>query len=125
MKHVYGRDDKEQIARAYAGERGLTEGDVCALSAMEMAPTFQPYKSDTAIRPRPCLTIYHYRIDPEFGWMHARIQTWFRFYIHVCIHGREWLARRMDREGLRYFRQENCFPWVEDVPPAQHLFQQQ
>ena len=25
---------------------------------------------------------------------------------------REWLARRMDREGLRYVRQENCFPWV-------------
>ena len=31
VKHVYGRDDKDQIARAYAGERGLTEGDVCAL----------------------------------------------------------------------------------------------
>ncbi len=38
VKHVYGRDDKEQIARAFAAERGLTEGDVCALSAMEMAP---------------------------------------------------------------------------------------
>jgi hypothetical protein len=31
------------------------------------------------IRPRPCLTIYHYRIDPDFGWMHARMQTWFPF----------------------------------------------
>jgi hypothetical protein len=29
------------------------------------------------------------------------------------------LSRRMDREGLRYFRQENCFPWVEDIPRAQ------
>jgi hypothetical protein len=77
------------------------------------------------IRPRPCLTIYHYRIDPEFGWMHARIQTWFPFYVHVCINGREWLARRMDREGVRYVRQENCFPWVEDIPRAQQLFQEQ
>ncbi len=125
VKHVYGRDDKEQIARALAAERGITAGDVCAFSAMEMAPTFQHYKTDMVIRPRPCLTIYHYRIDPEFGWMHARIQTWFPFYIHVCINGREWLARRMDREGLRYFRQENCFPWVEDIPRAQQLFQQQ
>src|SRR5674476_614151 len=31
IKHVYGREDKEQIARASA-ERGITEGDVCALS---------------------------------------------------------------------------------------------
>jgi len=125
MKHVYGRDDKEQIARAFAAERGITEGDVCALSAMEMAPTFQHYKTDMVVRPRPCLTIYHYRIDPEFGWMHARIQTWFPFYIHVCINGREWLARRMDREGLHYFRQANCFPWIEDIPRAQQLFQEQ
>jgi hypothetical protein len=125
VKHVYGRDDKEQIARAFAAEKGIAEGDVCAFSATEMAPTFQHYKTDMVIRPRPCLTIYHYRIDPQFGWMHARIQTWFPFYIHVCINGREWLSRRMDREGLRYFRQENCFPWVENIPRAQQLFQEQ
>ena len=53
VKHVYGRDDKEQIARAFAAETGLTEGDVCALSAMEMAPTFRHYKTDMVIRPRP------------------------------------------------------------------------
>jgi beta-galactosidase len=35
---------------------GYTEGDVCALSTMEMAP-------DMVIRARPCLTIYHYRMD--------------------------------------------------------------
>ena len=46
VKHVFGRDDKEKIARAFAAKRGLTEGDVCALSAMEMAPTFQHYKTD-------------------------------------------------------------------------------
>jgi hypothetical protein len=125
VKHVYGEDDKEKIARAAAAERGITEGDVCALSALEMAPTFQHYKTDMVIRPRPCLTIYHYRMDPEFGWMHARIQTWFPFSVHVCINGREWLARRMDREGLRYVRQQNCFPWVEDIRRAQELFQEQ
>lgn len=125
VKHVYGRDDKDQIARAFAAERGITEGNVCAFSAMEMAPTFQHYKTDMVIRSRPCPTIYQYRLDPEFGWMHARIQTWFPFSIHVCINGREWLSRRMDREGLRYFRQQNCFPWVEDIPRAQQLFQKQ
>jgi len=76
VKHVYGGDDKEKIARAYAAERGITEGDVCALTALELAPTFQHYKTDMLIRPRPCFTIYHYRIDPDSGWRHARMQTW-------------------------------------------------
>jgi len=125
VKHVYGKDDKEAMARAFAAERHITEGDVCAFTAMEMAPTFQHENKGMAIRPRPCLTIYLYRIDPEFGWMHARIQTWFPFCVHVCINGREWLAQRMDREGLHYFRQENCFPWIEDVPQAQQLFDEQ
>ena len=125
VKHVFGSDDKDKIARAFAAKRGIQEGDVCALTAQEMAPTFQHYKTDMVIRSRPCPTIYQYRLDPQFGWMHARIQTWFPFYIHVCINGREWLSRRMDREKLRYLRQENCFPWVEDIPRAQQLFQEQ
>lgn len=125
VKYVYGRDDKEKIARALATARGITEGDVCALTSMEMAPSFQHERTSLVMRPRPGLTIYHYRMDPEFGWMHARIQTWFPFCIHVCINGREWLSRRMDREGLRYVRQDNCFPWIEDVWRAQQLLQEQ
>jgi len=31
----------------------------------------------------------------------------------------------MDREGLRYSRQDNCLPWIEDVSRAQQLFQEQ
>jgi len=69
--------------------------------------------------------IYHYQIDPDMGWMHARIQTWFPFYVHLCINGREWLARSMDRQGLQYFRQDNCFPWIQDISRAQQLMDQQ
>jgi hypothetical protein len=125
VEHIYGSDDKDAIARQFASERGIREGDVCALSVMEMAPTFQHQKTDMVVRSRPCPVLYLYRIDPEFGWMHARIQTWFPFYIHVCINGREWLARRMDRAGLRYYRQENCFPWVEDIRQAQQFLEEQ
>jgi hypothetical protein len=117
--------DKDQIARAHAARLGIRQGNVCALTGMEMTPTFQHEKTTMAVRFRPTLVIYHYQIDPEMGWMHARIQTWFPFYIHICINGREWLARSMDRQGLRYFRQDNCFPWIEDSPRAQQLFDQQ
>jgi len=52
-------------------------------------------------------------------------QTWFPFYVHICINGREWLAHQMDRAGLSYSRQDNCFPWVQDVSQAQQLFDSQ
>jgi hypothetical protein len=86
------------------------EGNVCALTAVELSPTFLHEKTKMEPRWRPQLAIYHYQIDPQFGWMHARTQTWFPFYVHVCINGREWLARRMDQAGIAYSRQQNCFP---------------
>ena len=78
-----------------------------------------------AVRYRPTTVIYHYRIDPQWGWMHARIQTWFPFPIQICLNGREWLARQMGRADLAYVRQDNCFPWVEDWQAAQRLLDQQ
>jgi hypothetical protein len=61
-------------------------------------------------------------VDEVFGWMSIRIQTWFPFTIQVCINGREWLARRMDREGIAYTRRDNCFTWIEDLAKAQAPF---
>ena len=53
-------------------------------------------------RYRKCLHLYHYQIHPRFGFMSARIQTWFPFRTQICVNGREWLARSMDAAGLRY-----------------------
>jgi hypothetical protein len=120
-----GDADKEQIARAIAEERGIRKGLVCGLSCLELSPTFEHCGTHMVMRMRPCLVIYHYRIDPEWGWMNARLQTWFPFNIQVCLNGREWLARQMDRERMRYCRQDNCFPWIQDCNRAQELLQQQ
>ena len=46
--------------------------------------------------------------------MYARIQTWFPFHIQVGLNGREWLARPMDQQGLKYRPQRNCFVGRED-----------
>jgi hypothetical protein len=69
--------------------------------------------------------LYHYQIHPVFGFMHARIQTWFPFGITVCINGREWLARQMDQANVHYVRRDNTFTWLEDHAAAQALFNQQ
>lgn len=45
--------------------------------------------------------------------------------MQICLNGREWLARRMEAEGLRYVRQDNCFPWIEDFVRAQQLLDEQ
>lgn len=76
-------------------------------------------------RHRKCLFRYHYQIHPRFGFMHARIQTWFPFAIQICLNGREWLARDMDAAGLNYQRRDNCFNWLQQPERAQRLMNRQ
>ena len=81
----------------------------------------QVQKLELIKRQRKCLWIYHYWMDPRWGLMSGRIQTWFPFDIYVCLNGREWLARQMDRAGMKYRREENCFLWIEDALRAQGM----
>jgi len=67
----------------------------------------------------------HYAVHPVFGFLNARIQTWFPFSIQICLNGREWLAHQMNAVGLAYVRHDNCFPWIEDWSTAQQLMDQQ
>lgn len=123
--------DKDAVARRIAARQEITSGLVCVLSCVEPCRSFEVYRDREAKelklvpRLRKCLFLYHYAIHPMFGFMNARIQTWFPFPVQICLNGREWLARQMDAEGLQYVRQGNCFPWIEDFPRAQQLLDQQ
>jgi hypothetical protein len=123
--------DKEKMARSIAAEQKITQGLVCVLTSVEVCPSFEVYRNrgtkrlELVSRLRKCLFFYHYSFHPVFGFMSARLQTWFPFPIQICLNGREWLARKMDAEGLRYRRQDNCFPWIEDFARAQKLMQAQ
>jgi hypothetical protein len=122
---------KEKIARGIAAQDGITAGLVCVLSCVEPCRTFEIYRNrDTKqlqLQPRlrKCLFLYHYIVHPVFGFLNARIQTWFPFSIQICLNGREWLAHQMDASGLNYLRQDNCFPWIEDWSTAQQLMDRQ
>ena len=118
-------EDKEAMARGIAESRKVESGLVCALSAVEPSPTFEHRNTHMVRRIKPCQAIYHYQIHPEVGWMYARLQTWFPFNIQVGMNGREWLARQMDKDGLKYRKQGNCFVWIEDYEHAQKLLNQQ
>jgi len=125
------KDSKEDIARAIATRDHIKEGPICVLRSVDpcmsfqIVPNHQTRKLEIRYRPRKCLHLYHYQIHPVFGFMHARIQTWFPFHVYVCINGREWLARQMDQAKLRYVRRDNTFTWLEDTAQTQALFNQQ
>jgi hypothetical protein len=122
--------DKEQAARAFAPKRGRKTGLVCVLGCVEPCWTFD-WATDgnggSTIRGEPgkCLHLYHYYQHPTFGWLYVRLQTWFPFEIQVGLNGREWLARQMDRDQLRYARHDNKFLWVRDWQRAQQLLDEQ
>jgi hypothetical protein len=114
------RTNKEQIALKIAARDGVREGLVCVLRTIEPCVTYELYRNRQAQTleleqvPSKCLHLYHYWYDPYFGFMGGRVQTWFPFAIQLWFNGREWLARQMDREGLKYRRADNCFPWIAD-----------
>jgi hypothetical protein len=46
---------------------------------------------------------------------------WAPFSIHVCINGREWLSRTLQREGIGFQQRDNCFVDIDDLTRAQEL----
>ncbi len=131
-KYLYSsRTDKEQVARQFMAEQGITSGLICTLGVVEPCRSFRVGPDPRTGLPevqsaeRKCMHLYQYQIHPEFGFCHARVQTWFPFAIQICLNGREWAARMMDREGLRYQRVENCFPWIEDFARGQQIMDSQ
>ncbi len=125
------RTDKEAQARAVATRDKVDQGLVCVLTCVEPCTSFQIFRNRdtkrTEVRKHwtKCKHLYFYWIDPIFGFMHARLQTWFPFSLQICINGREWLARQMDRVGIGYERRDNCFARIEDLPAAQRLAREQ
>lgn len=118
---------KEDVAMEIARRDGIKEGLVCVLSSVEPCFSFGIFRNRERklleLQPqlRKCLHYYHYWLSRDWGLMHGRIQTWFPFTVHVCMNGREALARRLDHAGLAYQQRDNCFSWVEDPEEAQRL----
>jgi len=123
--------DKEEVARKIATKDGITTGLVGVLKCLEPCNSFeihrnpQTHKLELIGRMRKGLVLYHYWIDPQFGWMNARIQSWLPFSIQVCLNGREWLAQMLDENGIGYRRHDNCFTAIDDIAKAQRLMNRQ
>jgi hypothetical protein len=123
--------NKEQTAREVAEKDKVQEGLVGVLTCTEPCFSYRigrnPEKRRLELRGErmKCLHHYFYFQHPQLGFLHLRLQTWFPFTIHVCLNGREWLARQMDLAGLGYVQRDNCFVQLEDLAATQALFRQQ
>src|SRR5258706_564435 len=90
-----------------------------------MRGNYETKKLELRLEWGKCKHLYFYWEHEELGFMHLRLQTWFPFSIHVCVNGREWLGRQMDKAGIAYRQEDNCFPWIGDVGRAQELMEEQ
>lgn len=122
---------KEDLARRVLAERPPAGGLICALRIVEPCMSFEYHRSPEPserglkLRPRKCLHIYKYWMHPRFGFMSARIQTWFPFNVQICLNGREWLATELQRRRIDFKRDDNCFTWLAEPVPAQRLMDSQ
>jgi hypothetical protein len=120
---------KEQVAREIIERDGIKEGLVCVLSCVESCIAMSIRRNaasghlSLAKQERKCLHLYFYYLDREFGLMHVRLQTWLPFGIAVCLNGREYLARRMEKAGIGFEQRDNCFSRIDDLPKAQKMLE--
>lgn len=118
---------KEEVAHQLWQKHPVEAGLICVLSCVEPCMSYEIHRSREHRRlelrsaRRKCLHLYHYYLDPDVGFLHVRLQTWVPFSVQICCNGRAWLARQLDRAGIAYRRQDNCFVWIEDFPAAQRL----
>src|SRR2546423_2905591 len=121
------KTSKEELALEIVARDGIKQGLICVLAAVEPCQSFDLRKDRVlkhlklVSKERKCLHLYFYYLDREFGLMHVRLQTWLPFSIQVCVNGREWLARQMDRAGISYQQRDNCFSYIADPQRAQQL----
>ena len=100
------RASKEDEARRIQQRDGVRTGLIAIMSCVEpcrrwcMRGNQASKKLELSIEWGKCIHLYFYWIHEELGFLHLRLQTWFPFLIQVCVNGREWLGRQMDKAGI-------------------------
>jgi len=126
------KTSKEDFARRLLDRHPTDGGLICALTTVEPCMSFEYHRSKDKrerglkLKPRKCLHVYKYYLHPRFGFMNARLQTWFPFNIQICLNGREWLGQKFANKGITDFlRHDNCFMRLGNPRLAQRLMDQQ
>lgn len=126
------KTSKEDLAKSLLARHPLDKpGLVCLFKAVEPCMSFEYHRSADVkerglkLRPRKCLHLYKYFVHPQFGFINARLQTWFPFNVQVCLNGREWLGRQLEKRRSGFRRVDNCFTALDNPQLAQRLMDAQ
>ena len=124
--HASGQS-KEAMAQEIAQRDQITEGLVCIFAVLESCSSFavignrETHRLEVVRRDRKCRHLYWYLIDPEFGWMHVRVQTWAPYTIQIYLNGREGMCRQLTQQGVDFTRSDNKILWLADLDAASKL----
>jgi hypothetical protein len=121
------KQSKEKLAQQIMEKDGVKEGLICVLECVEPCPSFsvrgdyQTKRLKLVAEQRKCAHFYFYYRHREFGFMHVRLQSWLPLSIQVCLNGREYLAKQMQKAGIGFVQAENCFTQIDNFAKAQQL----
>jgi len=120
-----GQRKKEEIIREEIQKRNLSEGLVAVLCCMETCRGVRlcggKDRPQLVFTSRMQRAVYFYYLDPEFGLMHVRIQTFFPYTVQVYINGHDWLARQLHQKQIGFLQNDNAFTQIDDPQQAQRL----
>lgn len=125
------RERKEELAHKRQDEMGIESGLIGVWSCLETGRTFKAKFAPGLGRPAlvpyrtPCKHLYLYFDHEDYGFMSVRLQTWFPFHVQVCLNGREWMRRSLEKRGVDFSMIGNklirCGDWAlaQDALDAQ------
>jgi len=120
-----GKFRKENFIQNIIRCEAITEGLVAVLCCQETCRTVKlrhaAGRPELVFAYRPQRVLYYYRIDPEFGLMYVRVQTWFPYTIQVYVNGHDWLAKQMTRKRMGFCQRDNAFSQIDSPRRAQRL----
>ena len=120
-----GKFKKDKFIQALIRQDQLTEGMVAVLCVQETCRTvalkYGKGRPSLYFKRRPQRVLYYYHLDPEFGLMYVRLETWFPDTVPVYVNGHDWLARQMLKRRLGSVQHDNAFTQLDDPEKAQPL----
>jgi hypothetical protein len=125
--YVYrtGQFRKDEWAQGLIRDQGISEGLVGILCTLETCPSFAlipgPERPQFVSRNRQQRVLYYYFLDPQFGLIHVRLQTWLPFTVPVYVNGHEWLAQQLVQKKLGFVQQHNAFTQLDDPDQTQRI----
>lgn len=142
LKEIFGNDDriipinsshirKEELAHTRQNEKKIEKGLIGIWSCVESCSSYRATYSKEHTYPQlqnyptRCKHLYFYFDDENLGFMNIRLQTWFPYHIQICLNGREWLRRSLEKENIDFTVKGNKFLSISDYEKAQQLLDKQ